>query len=219
MRTNSYDNIVREIGIDCSALKLDRKIENEAIQILDRYISKEKLRGRTIERYASAIIYLACRRWNQPMTPTRMNDILDLDTKGAKGSSIIYNTSRHISQVIGRYFQPTTVDKYIDMVQAVVHSPPESYARAYFLLDYLKKHDVVVGDNSPSLAAAISYLADRIEDYRVTEEEYCRIIGITSVSLRNYKRKILQAIPNIKQHKTRYEWVEDSVPYTESVKQ
>jgi len=212
-----YNDMLREIELSSQALKLPDKIQEEATNIFKKYMKKYGLQGKKIDQYAPAFVYLACKKWNQPITTKLMNEMFNLDIeiiskngKGTvissrKGSLVIAKIARKIGRELGENFQPIGIDKYIEMAQAKVLSDDMCKTRAMFLLEYMKTHDITL-NNSPAFAAAVAYLADRLEGYRIPEHDYCIAIGTTEVALRNCKKKMLKVIPNIKRHGTKYVW-------------
>jgi len=216
MVKSTYELLENDISFNCNALRLPDKIRDEAISILRKYLKKKNLQGRNLEQYCAGLIWLACKKWNYPITTKNINSVLDLDSTKSKsymsvkvkGELIIVRVGKSILRVIEENIAPVTLDKYVEMIQSRIGSYPECYTRAMMLIDYMEKNNINVGYNNPALASALAYISDRIEGYRETEKNYAQIVGTTEISLRTYKRKLLKAIPNIRKRGTHYKWID-----------
>jgi transcription initiation factor TFIIB len=207
-KLETYNDLVETIELDCNALKLHDKIKDEAVSILNKFMKKGSLQGRSLDNYAAALIWLACKKWNHPLTAKAINDVLDLDSMTTKGVLLISRSGNYIARIAEEHFHPVGLTKYVEMIQAQMHSPAEAMATAFRLINYLETNNIVVGYNNPALASAIAYISDRCEGHRCIEKDYCQVVGTTEISLRSYKRKLLKAIPNLVQYGTRYKWKE-----------
>jgi len=216
-KKETSDELIETIELDCMGLRIPDKIKDEAISIVKKYLKKGHLQGRDIENYAAGFIWLACKKWNYPLTAKNINDVLNLDSYTTKGVLLITRCGNYIARVAEEHFAPVTLSKYVETIQAQMHSGPDAMATSFRMIDYIEKNNIVVGYNNPALASAIAYLCDRINGYRNIEKDYAKIIGTTEISLRNYKRKLLEVIPGLKQYGTRYKWTEGVVTQPENV--
>ena len=212
MKTKKYDELIKNINMNCYALNLPDKVIEEAILLFKHYVQKKNLQGMSLEQYIGGLIWLACHKCNYPITPKSINNILQLDIQRSgsliKGEFTIMRIGKLISQILHENIKPITLDKYIEMIQAKVNSPIKAVTQSIIIINYIEKNNLDIGHNYPALSSAICYISDRIYQHKINESEYSNIVGISTVSLRSYKRKLIKIIPNIKKHGTKYKWIE-----------
>jgi transcription initiation factor TFIIIB Brf1 subunit/transcription initiation factor TFIIB len=118
-RSKALGEVIDFIRVYSEALKLNSKIQDTAVSIMNKYVVKKKnLMGRSVDLWSSAAILLACKNWSIPMNAKIINDITNIQphpsSKSDQGYLLINKTAKQISKVIELKIMVTPIQEYVD---------------------------------------------------------------------------------------------------------
>lgn len=167
-----------EIRRVTSALSLPEGTRDRACLLFARAQDEALLRGRSVEGFAAAAIYAACRL--EGVTRT-IEELTDTARASADELRVAYAAmNRHLNVPTG----PIDPTEFLPRFASELDLPPRIERRAHKLVDRLRETDHIVGRNPGGVAAGCLYTAAAEHDYPLTQEDAAAIAGITPVTLR-----------------------------------
>ena len=165
-------------------LNLPIYIKEDAMRLYREAFKKKLLRGRSINAMVAACLYLACRRKRLPRT---LQEITNEASANAKDVRRSYSTlirefnlkspSTDPVSLIPRYINDLGLDSEIEQLTTKILN---SY-RAKFSIS---------GKDPKGLCAGAIYLASRMKNKDLTQQQIVNSVGVTEVTLRSRYKEL-----------------------------
>jgi transcription initiation factor TFIIB len=174
-------------------LNLPNYVREDAMRLYIEAFKKKLLRGRSINAMVAACLYLACRRKQIPRT---FQEILNEASVNAKEVRRSYSTLIREMNLNPPSTDPISlIPKY--MTDLGLNSEIEKLTTK--ILNAYRSKFSISGKDPKGLCAGAIYLACRIKNKEVTQQQIVQVIGVTEVTLRSrykeLKKKLNVKIP------------------------
>jgi transcription initiation factor TFIIB len=167
-----------------SNLNLPNYIREEAMRFYKEAFKRKLLRGRSINAMVAACLYLATKQKNIPRTLQEILEEASVSAKDVRRSiSILARELNLKSQstdpvaLVPRYVSDLELDSDIEALTKKI------------LTTYIDNFSIS-GKDPKGLCAGAIYLASRIKDLELTQQQIVNAIGITEVTLRSRYKEL-----------------------------
>ncbi len=165
-------------------LNLPNYVKEDAMRLYIEAFKKKLLRGRSINAMVAACLYLACRRKKLPRT---LQEILNEASVNAKDVRRCYTTLIREMNLNPPSTDPVSlIPKY--MTDLGLNSEVEQLT-IKILNAYRIKYSIS-GKDPKGLCAGAIYLACRLKNKEVTQQQIVQVIGVTEVTLRSRYKEL-----------------------------
>lgn len=170
----AYTEIRRLTG----ALELPTSLRDTACALFDSAQSESLLRGRSLEGFAAACVYVACRTADVARTVGEV--CAEAKATEAEHRAAFDAMNRELGLPIG----PAAPAEYLPRFASDLDVSPTVEARARDLADRAVEEGIANGRNPVGVAAACLYTAARQCDVDCTQREAADVAGVTPVTIR-----------------------------------
>ncbi len=167
-----------------SNLNLPNHVKEEGMRLYIEAFKRKLLRGRSINAMVAACLYLACRKKDIPRTLQEILDEASVTAKDVRRSiSILIRELNFKTQstdpvaLIPRYASDLELDSEIEALTIKI------------LTTYISNFSIS-GKDPKGLCAGAIYLACRIKDLELTQQQIVNSIGVTEVTLRSRYKEL-----------------------------
>lgn len=173
-RVYAFTEIRRVAG----ALALPNQTRDHACMLFERAQDADLLRGRSIEGFAAAGVYAACRAAGISRT-------LDEVADAARASPAELKAAYHaMNRDLGLPTGPIDPREYLPRFASVLGLSPGIERRAREFAAELDHDGRAAGRHPGGVAAACLYAAAAEREYPLTQKEAAKVAGVTPVTLR-----------------------------------
>ena len=169
---------VQEIKRIAQSMHLPENVEENAENIY-REAQREKLVPRgTINGFAAASIYAACRKLGLPRTLRQVSDVSQEDLK---------DIARMYRLLLEELDIPVELDdplKHIPRIAGALSLSPRSERLAVEILEDAMDHGHHVGKSPKGLAASALYIACKQNDEKCSQKALSKAAGVSSLTIR-----------------------------------
>jgi len=169
-------NEIRRLG---SSLGIPKQAMEDAAVLYRKVFKLQLLRGRSINSFVAACVYLACRQHKIPRT---LNELCDIAKSKAK-------SIRHSIHIIVRELNLKIIalnpSELIAAYSNNLHLSPDTEKRALEIIQNAKSANLILGKDPKGVAAAAIYLACIESGEKRSQGAISSITGVTEVTLRN----------------------------------
>jgi len=169
-----------------SALELSESLREQACQLFRTAQSKDLLKGRSIERIASAAVYATCRS-NQ--TPRTLDDIADPAHIDAQTLRCSYNT---LNTELGIPAPPRSPVAFISRFANDLDVPTSVRTTARELAAAATDAGVATGCDPTGVAGACLYHAAQQHDVYLTEAAVGDVVNSSSYTIRTHAQRLAE---------------------------
>ena len=180
-----------ELDRMASGMGLPRNVRETAAMIYRKAVTKNLIRGRSIEGVTAASLYAACRQCNVPRT---LDEIANTSRVGRKE---IGRTYRFMTRELKLKLMPTSPQNYISRFCSELKLSGEVQAKALEILKQADDKELTSGRGPTGVSAAAIYIASILCNERRTQREVADIAGVTEVTIRNRYKELTEKL-NIK---------------------
>ena len=170
----AYTEIRRLTGV----LELPDSIRDTACSLFDSAQSESLLRGRSLEGFAAACVYVACRTADVPRTVGEV--CAEAKATEDEHAAAFDAMNRELGLPIG----PTAPAEYLPRFASELDCPPAVERRATELAERAVSEGIANGRNPVGVAAACLYTAARQLDDDCTQQEAAAVADVTAVTVR-----------------------------------
>ncbi|SEP98142.1 transcription initiation factor IIB [Natrinema salaciae] len=170
-----------------SALGLSEPCRETAGVLYRRAVDEGLLPGRSIEAMTTACLYAAARRHGTPRTLVAFAQVSRV------GKLPIQRAYRYLSSELGLEIEPADPVHYLPQYASKLAVSDDAERLAREILEAAKARDLHSGRSPAGLAAAAIYGAARLTNERVTQATVGEETGVSSVTVRNRYRELLDA--------------------------
>lgn len=188
-RVRGDDSAIRNLNIALaeldrmsSTLSLPHHTKQLAALIYRRSLNRDLIRGRSIDAFVAASIYLACRTHRIPRSLRRITSDSKRDGK---------EVSRTYRLLLSEFRPKLPVDypmKYVSGIACRLGLKPETERKAIEILERAGERRGLTGKDPKGIAAAAIYLACTEKGEKRIQKEVAAKAGTTEVTLRNRLR-------------------------------
>ncbi len=170
----AYTEIRRLTG----ALELPTSLRDAACALFDTAQSESLLRGRSLEGFAAACVYVACRTADVARSVGEV-------CAAAKATEAEHRAAFDaMNRELGLPIGPAAPAEYLPRFASELDCPPAVESRARDLADRAVEEGIANGRNPVGVAAACLYTAARQCDADYTQQEAADAAGVTPVTVR-----------------------------------
>ena len=173
-RVYAYTEVRRLVG----ALELPTSLQETACALFDSAQDARLLRGRSIEGFAAACVYVACRTADVPRTVAEV-------CTAAKATEAEHRAAFDaMNRELGLPIGPTAPAEYLPRLASDLDCSATTEARARDLADRAVSEGIANGRNPVGVAAACVYTADRQRGGDCTQAAVAAAADVTPVTVR-----------------------------------
>jgi len=173
-----------EIARVTSDLSLPEQAKERACMLFKRAQEEDLLRGRSIEGFAAAALYAACRMGSFSRTRTEIVEV-------ASASLVELRTAYSaMNRELGLPTGPIDPAEYLPRFASELDLPTDVEMRAREHLDELREGRHVDGRDPSGVAAGCLYAAAKEADRSLTQREAADVADVTPVTLRTTVKAI-----------------------------
>jgi transcription initiation factor TFIIB len=162
-----------------SNLNLPNHVKEEGMRLYIEAFKRKLLRGRSINAMVAACLYLATRQKNIPRTLQEILEEASVSAKEIKRCISILTRELNLKTqstdpvaLVPRYISDLELDSEIEALTKKI------------LIKYISNFSIS-GKDPKGLCAGAIYLASRIKDLELTQQQIVNSIGVTEVTLRS----------------------------------
>ncbi|MFW9875092.1 MAG: transcription initiation factor IIB family protein [Candidatus Thorarchaeota archaeon] len=167
-----------------SNINLPNHVKEEAMRLYIEAFKRKLLRGRSINAMVAACLYLACRTKDIPRTLQEILEEASVKAKDVRRCiSVLTRELNFKTQstdpvaLIPRYISDLELDSEIEVLTKKI------------LTTYISNFSIS-GKDPKGLCAGAIYLACRIKDLEITQQQIVNWIGVTEVTLRSRYKEL-----------------------------
>lgn len=168
-----------EIRRVASALSLPDRTRDHACMLFESAQNEDLLRGRSVEGFAAASLYAACRADGLSRT---LEEIVDASRSSAAELKAAYDA---MNRELGLPTGPIDPREYLPRFASELDLPATVEQRAAEFVDELRDDNAIDGRNPGGIAAGCLYTAACALDYPLTQKQAAEVAGVTPVTLRS----------------------------------
>ena len=176
----AFTEIRRIVG----ALELPEGLRERACTLVRSAQKEDLLRGRSLEGFAAASIYVACRVASVSRTVEEIVEVARADAAELRAAYDALN--RELELPTG----PIDPTEYLARFASELGIPNELERRARDFAREANESGITTGRNPSGVAAACLYTAARSADYELTQKEAADIADVSAVTVRNTYRDL-----------------------------
>ncbi|SFL27056.1 transcription initiation factor TFIIB [Halogranum rubrum] len=162
-----------------SRLSLPEQVRDHACSLVRSAQNEDLVRGRSLEGFAAASVYAACRVAGVSRTVDEVTDVARADANEQQAAYDALN--RELGLPVG----PIDPVEYIPRFASKLDVDASVERRARTFAEEARKAGITTGRNPSGVAAACLYTAARGTDCQLTQRETADVAGVTPVTLRN----------------------------------
>jgi len=194
-RSKTNESVMRNLAVAmaeldrlCTVLNLPDYMKEYAALIYRSALSKDLIRGRSIDAFVAASIYAACRMKNLPRP---LKTVADESKRLHKEVSMTYRMLLEELELRPPIDKPF---KYVPKLAAKLDIPRPTELKAMELLRDAEEGKFLAGKDPRGVAAAALYLASTLNGEKVVQSKIARAAETTEVTLRNRYRGLKKAL-------------------------
>jgi transcription initiation factor TFIIB len=177
-----------ELDRMASGMGLPRNVRETAAMVYRKAVTKNLIRGRSIEGVVAASLYAACRQCNVPRT---LDEIASASRVGRKE---IGRTYRFMTRELKLKLMPTSPQDYISRFCSELKLSGEVMSKSTDILKQADDKELTSGRGPTGVAAAAIYIASILANERRTQREVADIAGVTEVTIRNRYKELTEKL-------------------------
>ena len=168
-----------EIRRITSSLSLPDSTRDRACVFFERAQDQDLLRGRSVEGFAAAALYAACRIRGLSRT---MRELANVARASLSELQVAYDA---MNRDVGLPTGPIDPGEYIPRFASELDVPSVVEQRAQEYATQVREEGIGTGRHPGGVAAACLYAAARAKCYPLTQEEAADVADVTPVTLRS----------------------------------
>lgn len=168
---------------------LPKRVRDHACSLFRSAQNESLLRGRSIEGFAAACVYAACRVESLSRT-------VDETVTTAKADRSEFQAAYDaLNRELGLPIGPTSPAEYLPRYATELELSSAIQRRARELVERTKQEGIANGRNPSGIAAACLYTAAKEREVELTQQEAADIASVTPVTLRNTFHELTPSAP------------------------
>ena len=177
-----------ELDLLTIANSLPRTVKETASKIYRKAVSKNLVRGRSIESIGAASVYSACRICGVPRT---IDEIAETSHIGKKE---LGKTYRFLARELKLNIRPAQPQDYVQRYGSALKLSENTKRRAISILDEAAEKELMSGLGPSGISAAAIYIAANQTGERRSQREVSLAADISEVTLRCRYKKLSESL-------------------------
>jgi transcription initiation factor TFIIB len=177
-----------ELQMLSERLRVSPAIKELAAVVYRKALDEDLTRGRSIAALVAASLYVACRFTKTPKT---LKDVVKVSSRSRGEVSRAYRLLIRTLKIEMPSHDPLG---YISRFAEKAKISGKVQGVAAKILRKAKRKRITVGKDPAGVAAAVLYIACKLEGKNVTQKDIAQAAGITEVTLRNRKKDIVKKL-------------------------
>ena len=177
-----------ELDRMASAIGLPRNVRETAAMIYRKAVTRNLIRGRSIEGVAAAALYGACRQCSVPRT---LDEVAGTSRVSRKE---IGRTYRFMSRELRLRLMPTAPQDYVSRFCSELKLGGDVQTKANDNLIIAGEKELTSGRGPTGVSAAAIYVASVMCNQRKTQREVADVAGVTEVTIRNRYKELVEKL-------------------------
>ncbi len=170
------------------ANNLPRTVKETAAKIYRKAVSKNLIKGRSVESVGAAAIYSACRMCGVPRT---LDEIADSSRISKKE---LGKTYRYLSRGLKFNLLPAKPQDYVQRYGTKLKLSEKSKLAAIKLLEEASEKELLSGLGPSGVSAAAIYIAADLNGEHRSQSQVAKVADISEVTLRCRYKKLAEAM-------------------------
>ena len=171
-----------------SRLSLPAHAKEYAAHLYRRALTQDMIRGRSIDSFVAACIYLSCRLLSLPRS---LKTVVRESGRSYQETSLLY---RFMLKEFGVKPPVDEPAKFIPHLASAVGVSRRVERRAIQIVDAARGSSALVGKDPRGVAGAALYLALELEGERIVQKRIATEVDTTEVTLRNRYRELKRVL-------------------------
>ncbi|PSN84431.1 transcription initiation factor IIB [Candidatus Marsarchaeota G2 archaeon ECH_B_SAG-F08] len=188
-RDRSTSQALAEINRIATPLKLPESVKEEAATIYQKAVDAGLVRGRSIESIVAATLYVACRKFNLPISLDQITQYTKNQNK--KDVARCYRLLVKDLNIIMPVPDPVS---YIPRIASKLGLDEEAQKKAEEIIRKAQQNGITAGKDPAGLAAAAIYVVSLLENNRKTQREIASAAEVTEVTVRNRYKELVEKL-------------------------
>ncbi|MCC6013167.1 MAG: transcription initiation factor IIB [Candidatus Verstraetearchaeota archaeon] len=177
-----------EIERMISQLALPRSVQEASALIYRKAVENQLIRGRSIESITGAVLYIACRQCNIPVTLDDISKVCKANKKE------IARNYRFLLNELMLKVSPMDPVNYIPRIITKLNLDGLVQKISIDIVKAMEKARLISGKGPMGIAAAAVYITSVIMDRKRTQRDIANVAKVTEVTLRHRYKEILEKI-------------------------
>jgi len=177
-----------ELDRMASAMSLPRSVRETAAMIYRRAVTKNLIRGRSIDGVVAASLYAACRQCGVPRT---LDEVANSSRVGRKE---IGRTYRFMTRELNLKLMPTKPQDYVQRFCSELGLGGDVQIKSAELLVQAGNLELTSGRGPTGVAAAAIYISSILCNDRRTQRDVAAVAGVTEVTIRNRYKELSEKL-------------------------
>ena len=173
-----------EIRRITGALSLPETVRDRACMFFERAQDEDLLRGRSLEGFAAASVYAACRTASLTRS---VAEVVEVAKASADELQVAYDA---MNRDMGLPTGPIDPAEFLPRFASELNLPTRVESRARELLAELRDTGHLAGRKPGGVAAACLYAAAREANYPLTQRRAATVANVTPVTVRGTYREL-----------------------------
>jgi len=174
-----------------SEFESPKHVSETALLFFVQYKKKSgKKRIKSIKYVAMAAFYAACKVANLPITSR------EISARTGVRETIIEKYYNELKRVLKISNEKLSVppEAFVDKIVGQLRLPTKVDVLAKYLIKKAKELGLTSGRSKSGIAGAATYIAARVYDVGVTQEDIARVVNVTPVTIRQRSRDFMERI-------------------------
>jgi len=180
---------LQEINRLGSALGLPHSVREAAAMIYRKAAANDLIKGWTIEGFAAASLYAACKQASIPRT------LKEVAMHSRTSKREIGRTYKRLLQNLDLKFMPANPAEYIPRFCAALGLSGGVQKRAVEIIKKAEEIGITSGKCPIGIAAAAIYIASLLGREKRTQGEVAKACGVTEVTIRSRYKDLVENLP------------------------
>lgn len=171
-----------------SFLNLPPSVEETIALLYRKAVSKELVRGRSMESVVAGALYAACREHGTPRTLDEIAEVSHVPKRE------IGRTYRFLARQVGLRILPTDPADYLPRFASQLELSGHVVTKAIEILKQSKDKELTSGRGPTGVAAAVLYIAAQLMGEKRTQRQVADVAGVTEVTIRNRYKELVREL-------------------------
>ena len=187
-KMRNLSRAMAELNILADELHLPKDVRERAAVFYRGALKEDLIKGRSIACFVAASLYAACR---QMEIPRSLNEVSEASMEEHRD---VARTYRLLIKELKLKMPVDYPMKFVPKIASKMDISRETDRLTVRILREARNKRALVGKDPRGLAAAALYMACKMNDEEITQENIAEVAGITEVTLRNRLRGLEKII-------------------------
>jgi transcription initiation factor TFIIB len=177
-KSRNIKTALRQISDLINRLNLPESVEEEAARMYEKAIDEDVVKGRKIEKIATAVVFIVSRNQEIPRTMKEFSEASGISERE------LGKNYRYVAKQLDMDVSTILPENFVPRYASNLELSGETQADARNLIQDAREKGLTSGRSPDGIAAAAIYLSAKKNDEKITQREIARIAGVTEVTIR-----------------------------------